>query len=143
MTKEEALEIWDDIYGDELWAQDCFGTWIYRNDYGKYDTYRKRRKGTNKEYNYCWEIDHIMPKSKFVDQEDADFLNNYEIMHHLNNKRKSDNTNFEINGIKYKVVSCEICKKHNLDGYGIENCKTNKRVDWKYIRKAYYEIQRK
>lgn len=40
MEKEEALELWDVIYGKgTVWATDCFGTWMCRDDYG--DTEKK------------------------------------------------------------------------------------------------------
>lgn len=29
MEKEFALKIWESIYGDRLWAADCFGTWLF------------------------------------------------------------------------------------------------------------------
>ncbi len=42
MTKQMALKLWDDIFDKALWAQDCYGTWVYRNDYGDHETTRKR-----------------------------------------------------------------------------------------------------
>lgn len=138
MTKELAIKIWGDIYGDTLWAQDCFGTWIYKNDYGDTERLRIRPNGTGRKYNYGWEVDHIKPKSKFSDESKADFYNNYEPMHYQNNRKKGDDIVFTINEVEYQVVKCNICEKHQLMGYGIAVKKTGKRVDWKYKRNAYY-----
>lgn len=138
MTRELAIKIWEDIFGDVMWAQDCFGTWIYKKDYGDTETIRIRPDGTGKKYNYGWEIDHINPKSKYADEKKADFNNNYEPMHYQNNRTKGDNTVFTVNEVEYKVVECDICKNHNLQGYGIANKKTGVRIDWKYKRNAYY-----
>lgn len=138
MTRDEAIKIWEDVFEDEKWVQDCYGTWMYKEDYGDYETYRKR-PNQSKKYKYGWEIDHIRPKSDFNSEQDSDFPNNYEPIHFVNNREKSDNKEFEIHGRNYKVVPCDICKKHNLEGYGIRDEKTGQRVDWKYTRKAYYE----
>ena len=78
MEKEEALALWDVIYGkNNGWQIDCFGTWMYRNDYGDIETMRKRPGGDGKNYSYGWEIDHIRPKSNFKNESDANFYNNY------------------------------------------------------------------
>lgn len=74
MTKQMALKLWDDIFDKALWAQDCYGTWVYRNDYGDHETTRKRPGGSEKKYNYGWEVDHIKPKSSFKDESDADLF---------------------------------------------------------------------
>ncbi len=125
MTKEEALKIWDDIYEKELWVQDCYGTWIYRNDYGEYETMRKRPGGKGVLYNYGWELDHIRPKNNFENEEDADFYNNYEPVHYKNNRKKSDKLEFVIHNKKYKVVECNLCRENGLLGYGIEDVASN------------------
>ncbi len=138
MEKEKALEIWDILFGkDTLWVQDCFGTWMYREDYG--DTEKKRvRPGNTKEYKYGWEIDHIRPKSDFGENADSDLLNNYEIMQWSNNRTKgNDYPQFEINDVKYKVVKCDICGNKGLKGYGIVNSE-GKRIDWKGRNNKYF-----
>ena len=139
MTREEALKIWEDIYGREKWAQDCFGTWMYKDDYGDYDKYRIRPNGTGQKYQYGWEIDHIRPRSDFKIETEADFLNNYEPVHYMNNRKKSDEKRFSIRNKQYRIVECDICKKNGVKGYGIENTETKERVDWKYVQNAYYE----
>lgn len=138
MNKEEAIKIWDDIYENSLWVQDCFGTWIYKYDYADYETFRKRPGGSDKKFNYAWEVDHIRPQSDFKSNENPDFYNNYELMHYQNNRKKGNNLEFQINNRDYKIVECEICREHGTLGYGIEDVALKKRVDWKFTRRAYY-----
>lgn len=132
MDKKKAIEIWDAIFGkNNLWVQDCFGTWMYRNDYGDVDTYRIRPGGNGKKYKYGWEMDHIRPKSSYQNELDANYLNNYEPMHFENNREKSDlYPHFKISNKSYRVVRCDICGDNNLLGYGIVN-ERGVRVDWK------------
>ncbi len=139
MEKEKALEIWDSIFGAKKWATDCFGTWMYRDDYGETDKKRNNRPdGTGKYYSYGWEIDHIKPKSKFGEESDADLMNNFEPLHWENNRSKADGfPTFMIDNNRYKVVKCEICSMHNLEGYGIVNSE-GKRIDWKGVTSRYY-----
>lgn len=139
MEKEFALKIWEAVYGDRLWATDCFGTWMYKEDYGELNKKRNGRPGgTGKYFSYGWEIDHIRPKSSFDKESDADLMNNYEPMHWENNRKKADNyPSFVINKQKYKIVKCDICNEHNLDGYGILNA-SGLRIDWKGVTKRYY-----
>ena len=40
VSKELAMQLWRDVFGSDLWAVDCFGTWIYRDDYGDTQTTR-------------------------------------------------------------------------------------------------------
>lgn len=48
MEKEKALEFWDQVYGSNCkWKQDCFGTWMYRDDYGNQNTLRRRDPSSN------------------------------------------------------------------------------------------------
>lgn len=138
MEKDKALEIWDAVFGkDRKWVQDCFGTYIYREDYGDTETERIR-PGNSKKYNYGWEIDHIRPKSDFGENANPDLLNNYEPMHYLNNRRKADNyPTFTIGEHSYEVVVCDICKRNGLKGYGITD-KNGKRIDWKGKQKKYF-----
>ena len=138
MTREDALKLWDAIFGNEKWHVDCFGTWMYRDDYGDTETKRLRPNGTGKEYSYGWEIDHIRPKSDFEKDSDADLLNNYEPMYWNHNREKADNyPQFDINGNHYKVVRCGICDRHNILGYGIADENGN-RIDWKYKQDKYF-----
>ena len=133
-----AMKLWKDVFGNNDWAIDCFGTWMYKYDYGKTDTMRIRPGGDGNKYNYCWCIDHIRPVSSFDSESEATFWNNLEPVQYSNNSAKSNKTSFSINGINYKVVVCEICKKNNQTGYGIKNMDSGKRVDWKYVNNSYY-----
>lgn len=135
LSKEDALELWQFIYGNSLWARDCFGTWMYRDDYLDKETVRVR--GNNhKEFNYGWEIDHILP----INNNGSDCFNNYEPMHWMNNKmEKKDNISFSVDGEKYTVVECKICEAHGYSGYGIIYEKTGERVDWKARQKTIYK----
>lgn len=138
MDKETALKIWNSMFGkNSLWETDCYGTWIYRDDYGDIET-KRIRPGNTKQYSYGWEVDHIRPKSSFKDENDADFLNNYELVHWENNRTKADQTTFEINGEKYEVITCDICKKAGKLGYGIKSKTSSKRVDWKGRTNNYF-----
>lgn len=140
MEKEEALKIWDGVFGDKKWATDCFGTWMYRDDYGDTEKTRNNRPGGDgKNHTYGWEIDHIRPKSDFKNESDANFNNNYEPMHWNNNRSKADNyPGFKINDVEYKVVRCDICSNHGLLGYGIKNA-DGTRIDWKGSTNRYYK----
>ena len=139
VDKDLAMKIWKDLYGDQKWATDCFGTWMYRDDYGDQKTLRNNRPGgSGKSFSYGWTIDHIRPQSSFKPGESPDFLNNFEPMHFSNNAQKSDGITFVVDGIKYKVVVCDICKSEGEKGYGIERVSDGKRVDWKAIQRKYY-----
>ena len=140
MDRENALKMWDGIFGNKKWATDCFGTWMYRDDYGDTETTRTNRPGgTGKAYSYGWEIDHIRPKSDFPKDSNPDLMNNYEPMHWGNNRAKGDQyPNFEINEMKYQVVRCDICSKYGFKGYGIINS-DGVRIDWKGVTQRYYK----
>ncbi|HOI85727.1 MAG TPA: hypothetical protein PLP48_06565 [Acholeplasmataceae bacterium] len=142
IANDLARKLWNDIYGaNTLWASDCFGTWIYRDDHGDYETQRVRPNGTGIAYNYGWDVDHIRPKADFNNPNDADFWNNYEPMHRQNNESKTDNfPYFEVKKRQYLVVKCNICSSHNLQGYGIIDVQTNQRVDWKGKKNQYYKV---
>ena len=141
VNRNVAMKLWQDLYGDSLWAQDCFGTWMYRDDYGSYDHPRNNRPhGTGKYFVYGWDVDHILPIKEFGGDEDkASFWNNLEPLHHTNNLAKADKTSFEIGGRFYEIVKCQICSSHNLKGYGIQDASTKERIDWMYITNSYYQ----
>ena len=134
ISKELAQKLWNDVFGNVLWAVDCFGTWIYRDDYGNTENKRIRPNGDGRMYNYGWDVDHVFP----ISRNGKDVMNNYEPMHHLNNKMKADNLNFKINNTPYQIIKCEICGLNGLYGKGIKNQITNKRVDWKGVQHRYY-----
>jgi len=140
VTKDVAMKVWNDVFGNALWALDCFGFWMYKEDYGDSNRTRNNRpNGTGKFFHYGWTIDHIRPKSDFSNETESNFYNNFEPMQISNNLKKSDNyPNFEINETRYQVVKCEICERNGVLGYGIKNVHTDKRIDWKATQNKYY-----
>jgi hypothetical protein len=134
VNRKLAIKLWNDVFGNVLWAQDCFGTWIYRDDYGDTETTRIRPNGDGKRYSYGWNVDHIFPLAR----NGKDVMNNYEPMHWINNNNKGDELNFYINEIPYQIIKCDICGSNGLYGKGIKNQWTDKRVDWKGTQKRYY-----
>lgn len=132
MEREKALIIWDAIYGkNNAWQIDCFGIWMFRDDYGDTDTTRIRPNGNGKKHKYGWEIDHIRPKSSFDNENDSNFLNNYEPMHWENNRNKADNfPHFTVGEHQYRIVKCKICSSNGFKGYGIID-EQGDRIDWK------------
>lgn len=137
IDKKLALRMWDDIFGaNKEMVIDCYGAYIKRSDYGDHET--KRIAPDGKSYFYGWDIDHIRPRSDFPHPEDADFLNNLEPVHFLNNQEKSDNyPAFTIGGKQYKVVSCAVCQSLGEKGYGVVN-NQGQRVDWKGVSNQCY-----
>ena len=143
MEKEKALEIWDAIFGKNIyWMQDCFGAWMYRDDYGDVKTARKRPGGDGNNHLYGWEIDHIRPKSDFSNEKNADFLNNYEPVQWMNNRDKADSyPHFNLGKRQYRVVKCNICHSNGYNGYGIIDENGN-RIDWKGRLSKYFPTNR-
>ena len=122
INREIAMKMWRDIFGDVDWAQDCYGTWICRSDYGDRETVRNNRPGgTGKTYSYGWDLDHIKPISQFKNEKDANFYNNLEPTHYINNVQKSNDLTYTINNVKYRVVECEIQKVMELKGFLMGN----------------------
>lgn len=140
VSKELALRIWNEYYGNKTWVQDCFGTWMHKDDYGNEETSRVR-PGNSKSYDYSWNIDHIKPQSKFKPNENPDMMNNYEPMHRVNNQQgKSDDyPSFKVKGVSYQVVKCEYAAGFGLEGYGIIKQSTGERVDWKGVNKKAWK----
>ena len=131
IDKDLAMKLWGDVYGNVLWATDCFGTYIYRDDYGDYDKKRLRPNGTGKYFNYGWDVDHIKPKAAFSNENNATFMNNLQPLHHSNNLEKSDGyPTFTVKNQPYRIVS------DNHGGYGIID-KYGHRVDWKKDGRHY------
>lgn len=139
MERADALKIWDAIYGaNTLWAIDCFGTWMYREDYGETKLTRVKPNTDGNKHSFGWEIDHIRPKSSFADEKNADFLNNYEPMQWQNNRDKADSyPHFIIDNEQYRVVKCNICSSNGFHGYGIIN-ESDGRIDWKGKMGKYF-----
>ena len=110
VSKEIALRLWKAAFGDALWVQNCFGAWMYREDYGKRGKLRDNRPGSlGRFYSYGWVVDLILPTDMFQGKAGALFWNNLEPMHYVNAKAKGDRTRFVIGNKKYLVVKCSIC----------------------------------
>lgn len=131
IDKQLALKLWHDIYGDNRFVRDCFGTWMCRDAYSNEVVSMKDHLGGSKYYDYSWNVDHIRPKSSFINEHDADNLNNFELIHRQNNLQKSDDyPDFTVNNKKYRVV------KNVYGGYGIIDS-SGARVDWKKNGRHY------
>lgn len=139
INRELAMKLWNDVFGNVIFATDCFGSWICKYDYGIYNNKRIRPNGPGEPYLYGWDIDHIRPKSDYSNETDANFMNNFEPMHHDNNLEKSDNfPNFKIGTKSYQIVKCTLCSNDNKRGYGIVETNTMSRVDWKGKQERHY-----
>ena len=58
------MKLWNDVFDENtIWAQDCFGTWIYKDDFNHAESNRKRPNGDGEYYHYGWNVDHIKPIS--------------------------------------------------------------------------------
>ena len=102
VDKELAMKLWNDVYGNVRFAQDCFGTWMCRDAYSNDVVSMRDHLGSSRHYDYSWNVDHIRPKASYSNENDADDMNNLEPMHRQNNLAKSDNyPYFEIKGKKY------------------------------------------
>ena len=130
IDKDVAMTAWEAAFGDVEMATDCYGVWMKRSDYGDHETKRKAAGG--KSYYYGWDLDHIRPRSDFENETDADFYNNLEPVHFINNSEKADKyPAYVVRGQEYTVVKCEICASNGVPGYGIKLKSSGGRVDWK------------
>ena len=125
INRENALRLWDAIYGKTDLAKDCFGTYIYKEDFGDYVTKRKWQED-GKYYNFGWDVDHILAVSKGG----TDDNNNLEPMHWENNREKADKTVFHIGETQYEIYRCKLTVD-GYKGYGIIDRISGSRVDWK------------
>ena len=131
INKELALKLWKDVFGEKRFAQDCFGTWMCREAYSNECVPMQDHRGSNKIYDYSWNVDHIRPKASFAKEDEADFFNNFEPMHRQNNLQKSDDyPHFTVDNKKYRVV------KNDKGGYGIVDS-FGRRIDWKNDGRYY------
>ncbi len=131
VDKNTAMQLWNDVFGDKRFVQDCFGTWMCRDAYSNEAVSMQDHNGGSKRYDYSWNVDHIRPKASFQNENDADDWNNLEPMHRQNNLEKSDNyPHFRVGNVQYRVI------KDNLGGYGIVDSRGN-RVDWKKDGRHY------
>lgn len=133
LDKKVADKLWKDVFGNVEWARDCFGSWMNRDAWSN-EEIMMVRPGNSKEYDYSWNIDHIRPKSDFLNESDSNFYNNYEPMHRLNNDQKSNNyPHFSINNKDYKVF-----KQKDYYGYGIIDISSDSKIDWKSMQNRHY-----
>lgn len=141
ISKSVALRLWDDVFGaDNKIVLDCYGTYIFRDDYGDHETMRDWKDG--KKHSFGWDLDHIRPVSSFENESEADFMNNLEPIHFENNREKADRyPSFVIGDESYTVVRCDICGANGERGYGIKN-KDGVRVDWKAVSGHYYKTSK-
>ncbi len=131
IDRELAMKLWNDVFGNVKFAQDCFGAWMCKDAYSSEPVSMKDHFGSDKRYDYSWNVDHIRPRASFQNQDDANFLNNFEPMHRQNNLAKSDNyPTFQIGQRKYQVVN------NQNGGYGIVDS-FGKRIDWKKDGRYY------
>lgn len=125
------MKLWNDVYGNVRFAQDCFGIWMCRDAYSNDVVSMRDHLGSSRYYDYSWNVDHIRPKASYSNENNADDMNNLEPMHRQNNLAKSDNyPRFEINGKKYQVV------RNANGGYGIVDS-SGIRIDWKKNGRYY------
>ena len=133
ITKEIANKLWKDVFGDEEWSQDCFGTWMHRDAWSNIAV-MLQKPGNTKKYDYSWNVDHLRPKSDFNNESDSNFYNNFEPMHRQNNSEKTDNyPHFTLDDNKYKVF-----KQSEYYGYGIIDESKNMKIDWKSVQNNHY-----
>ena len=98
ISRDYAMKLWKKRYGDKKYVRDCFGVWMYVDDYNDLST-KRSRLDNGKQYNYGWSIDHILPKAKGGKDND----NNLEIMNAKMNIIKSDNLEITFGNGKFFV----------------------------------------
>jgi|SRR5690606_7529170 len=130
INKENAFKFWESIYGNQVLVADCFGSLMYKMDYGDFKTMRSYKDGN---YNFGWTIDHIFP----IKLGGTDDNNNLEPMHWENNQAKGDHNVFVIDGVTYAVYRCKMTVD-GYRGYGIINQQTGKRIDWKAATNKHF-----
>lgn len=112
--------LWVKRYGNNPWARDCYGYWIYFYDHGR--DCRKRTTPDGRLEDCGWEIDHILPESRGG----SDYESNLEFVYHVCNEKKSDKTVYELaNGKIYEVRS-----RLYKSGCGIYSRALGKFIDW-------------
>ncbi|MDR4968997.1 MAG: HNH endonuclease [Acholeplasmataceae bacterium] len=121
INKQNALLIWESIFGSNLVALDFTGRYIYKDDFN--NKTELRFDNTGRKYNFGWNIHHILPISLGGTNE----IKNLLIVHWKTNAEAAGKNTFSINGILYQVR--KIKYTHN---YGIFQVETDERVDyWK------------
>ena len=112
--------LWIKRYGNNPWARDCYGYWIYFYDHGR--DCRKRTTPDGRLEDCGWEIDHILPEARGG----SDYESNLEFVYHVCNEKKSDKTVYELaNGKIYEVKS-----RPYKPGYGIYSRTLGRFIDW-------------
>ena len=120
LSDEQLKNLWIKRYGNNPWAKDCYGCWIYYFDRGRDCPARKNPDG--KLENCGWEIDHILPESRGG----TDNVYNLEFVYGPFNALKSDQIQYTLTGqTVFKVL-----KRPYKPGYGIFNTSTQRFIDW-------------
>jgi len=121
MNRDYALQMWDAVFGSKSLAIDFAGRYIYRDDFN--DKVQLRIDNAGHQYNFGWNIHHILPISLGGTNETRNLL----IVHWMTNSEASDKNTFSINSISYQVRKIKF-----TSSYGIFQTKTGERVDyWK------------
>ncbi len=128
INKQTVIKLWRERYGNNDWAQDFTGTWMYIHDYNNRNSNRVSNDGHR--YNYGWNIHHIMPESKATCspkmKRKISSKSNLEIVHIFTNDEAENKTTFIIDGTEYQVRSL----KDGTGNYGIFDTSIDRRVDF-------------
>lgn len=120
LSDAQLKTLWIKRYGNNAWAKDCYGCWIYYYDRGRDCKPRRNPDGIIEPCG--WEIDHIFPEAKGGSNNEY----NLEFVYGGFNAMKADQ-------IQYTLTSptiFKVKKRPNKLGYGIYNTKTQLFIDW-------------
>jgi len=96
INKENALGLWEERYGNAVYAVDFTGRHIYKGDYNS----RQQEKGKDGVVrNYGWNLHHILPQ----DLGGNDDKQNLEIVNIITNDEAGNKTSFVANDVEYQV----------------------------------------
>ncbi|MCB9498766.1 MAG: hypothetical protein H6687_02625 [Bacillales bacterium] len=138
IDRDTAMIFWKKTYGNKKYVMDCFGSWIYKEDYEDYETTRIRPGSDKLAKAYGWDINYIRPESAFKEETDIDLKNNFEPMHFLNIQEKGESyPDFAVASNTYTIIRCDMCSAYGRKGYGISDS-AGKRIDIKGKRRKCY-----
>lgn len=120
LSEDTIRDIWIKRYGNNAWAKDCYGAWIYFYDRGRECKPRTNPDGVIEPCG--WEIDHIYPESKGGTNNEY----NLEFAYGYFNSLKADQLRYKLTG----NTIFSIRKRPYKNGYGIYNESKQKFVDW-------------
>ena len=96
INRKTALVVWQEMYGDVLWARDFAGRYMYVEDFGDRDVYRY----VNGRYLYTgWNLHHILPKANGG----TNAKHNLICTNIITNDEAGNRTTFSIDDVKYQV----------------------------------------